>query len=70
VEDLAVEYDPVAGNMKTYYQDYAETKNSQYAQPQLNKVTGFTTFDDAVIRHRQIEAILRSSKSGKRETYI
>lgn len=70
VEDLSVEYDPVAGNMKTYYQDYAEIKSSQYAQPQLNKFAGFTTFDDAVIRHRQLEAILRSSKSGRRETYI
>ncbi|KAL9559551.1 hypothetical protein MBANPS3_000377 [Mucor bainieri] len=70
VEDLSVEYDPVAGNLKTYYEDFAKTKNSQYAQPQQNKFTGFTTFDDAVIRHRQIEAILRSSKSGKRETYI
>ncbi|CAO3654251.1 unnamed protein product [Mucor fragilis] len=70
VEDFSVEYDPVAGNLKTFYQDYAEAKKSQYAQPQLNKFTGFTTFDDAVIRQRQIEAILRSSKSGNRETYI
>ncbi|KAL9555990.1 hypothetical protein MBANPS3_002104 [Mucor bainieri] len=70
VEDLSVEYDPIAGNLKSFYQDYAEAIKSQYVQPQLNKFTGFTTFDDAVIRHRQIEAILRSSKSGKRETYI
>ncbi|GAN09924.1 hypothetical protein MAM1_0304c09457 [Mucor ambiguus] len=70
VEDLSVEYDPVAGNLKTYYQDYAKIKDSQHAQPQLSKFTGFTTFEDAVIRHRQIEAILRSSKSGRRETYI
>lgn len=70
VENLSVDYDPVAGNMKAFYQDYAKAKSSQYVHPQLNKSAGFTTFDDAVIRQRQIDAILRSSKSGKRETYI
>ncbi|KAL9538570.1 hypothetical protein PS6_011520, partial [Mucor atramentarius] len=70
VENLSVDYDPIAGNMKAFYQDYAKAKSSQYVHPQLNKSAGFTTFDDAVIRQRQIDAILRSSKSGKRETYI
>ena len=70
VEDLSTEYEPVTGNLQIFYQDYAKAKNSEHLQPQLNNFDGITTFEDAVIRHRQIDAILRSSKSGKRETYI
>lgn len=29
-----------------------------------------TTFDDALVRHRMIDAIYRSNDSGKRETYL
>jgi predicted dehydrogenase len=70
VEGLSTEYDPVAGNLKRFYQNYAKAKNSEHLQPQLNNFDGATAFEDAIIRHRQIEAILESSKSGKRETCI
>lgn len=28
------------------------------------------TFEDALVRHKMVDAIYRSDKSGKRETYI
>jgi predicted dehydrogenase len=68
--DLSEEHDPVVDNLKTYYESYAKKETGVHVPPQFQNSEGFPTFEDALIRHRQIQAIIDSSKSGSRKSYI
>jgi predicted dehydrogenase len=68
-KDMSVDYDFLGGNLSHVYESFAKVKNHTFVEPQLGKVDGFATFDDAVIRHRQLEAIVKSSRDGTREKY-
>ncbi|KAI8885191.1 NAD(P)-binding protein [Backusella circina FSU 941] len=69
VKDISVDYDFMGGNLKYVYDSFGKAKKHTFVEPQLGKVDGFVTFDDAVIRHRQLEAIIKSSRDGTREKY-
>lgn len=68
--DLSQPYDPIAGNYTEFYESYAKTESGAPVPPQLQNVEGFPTFEDALIRHRQIQAIIDSSESGSRKSYL
>jgi hypothetical protein len=49
---------------------YAEKDTGIYVPPQLQNDEGFSTFEDDLIRHGQIEASIDSSKFGFRKSYV
>lgn len=67
-QDLTMKYDPIVDNVKGLFDAFATVHGHQPAQ--LSSSHGFPTFDDAVIRHKMIAAIYRSSKNGTRESYM
>jgi predicted dehydrogenase len=69
IQDYSLNYNPVVDNVKMFYESYAKTEKGKHVVPQLDKVEGFTTFEDAVIRHREIEAIVKASQTGSRQYY-
>lgn len=41
-----------------------------WAGVELDKGHSVTTFEDALLRHRMIDAIYRSAETGKKENYV
>ncbi|OZJ01644.1 hypothetical protein BZG36_05440 [Bifiguratus adelaidae] len=69
VQDLSEKYDPIVGNVQDMYKAFATKPTGIFVPPQYGQAEGFPTFDDAVIRHRMIDAIYKSSKTGTRQSY-
>lgn len=69
IQDFTLDYNPVVDNLKKFYEAFAKEEKGKYVSPQLGKTEGFTTFEDAVIRHRELEAIVKASQTGSRQSY-
>lgn len=68
--DLTQPYNSFSGNLKEHYESFSKKESGACVSPQLQNSEGFPTFEDALIRHRQIQAIVDSSESGSRKPYI